>query len=134
MVYMFHAICQFMQFQKCTVLFRNSRTTNLFIYCAKHHAIVNSYLPWSKSYFTAFANRTKEQVRPRKASESAKTWLATVPVNKTFTFDDHRTIVLRCEHFRGTAFSHRFSSVPSFFRSVFVPFSFHSACEPVSPM
>ena len=47
----------------------------------------------------------------------------TVPVNKKFTFDDRRTIVLRCERFRGTAFSHRFSSVPSFFRSV--PF-FHS--------
>ena len=37
-------------------------------------------------------------------------------------FDDRRTIVLRCERFRGTAFSHRFSSVPSFFRSIFVPF------------
>ena len=48
----------------------------------------------------------------------------TVPVNKKFTFDDRRTIVLRCERFRGTAFSHRFSSVP--FRSAFLPFRFHS--------
>ena len=42
----------------------------------------------------------------------------TVPVNKKFTFDDHRTIVLRCERFRGTAFSHHFSSVPFRFHSV----------------
>ena len=56
----------------------------------------------------------------------------TVRVNKKFTFDDRRTTVLRCERFRGTAFSHRFSSVPSFFRSV--PFSFRSACEPARPV
>ena len=43
----------------------------------------------------------------------------TVPVNKKFTFDDHRTIVLWCKRFRGTAFSHR----PQF-RSVFLPFRF----------
>ena len=58
--------------------------------------------------------------------------LCTVPVNKKFTFNDRRTIVLLCKRFRGTAFSRRFSSVPSFFRSV--PFSFHSACEPARPV
>ena len=46
---------------------------------------------------------------------------ATVPVNKKFTFDNRRTIVLLCERFRGTAFSHRLQ-----FRSVFLLFRFHS--------
>ena len=46
-----------------------------------------------------------------------------VPVNKKFTFDDRRTIVLRCERFRGTAFSQfQFRSVFLPFRSVFIPF------------
>ena len=45
----------------------------------------------------------------------------TVPINKKLTFDDCRTIILRCERFRRTVFSHHLQ-----FRSVFLPFRFHS--------
>ena len=62
------------------------------------------------------ANPTAPRCVPKAALHDG-----TVPVNKKFTFDDRRTIVLQCERFCGTAFSHHFSSVPSS-----VPFRFHS--------
>ena len=60
----------------------------------------------------------------------------TVPVNKKFTSDDRRTIILRCERFRGTAFSHcpQFRSVflPFHFCSIFIPFCLRDCVSEVS--
>ena len=60
--------------------------------------------------------------------------MCTVPVNKKLTFDDRRTIVLGASIFVERRSRTVFSSVLSSFRSIFVPFSFRSACEPARPV